>query len=151
MRIGEVAEQLGCSVATLRFYERRGLMAPSHRTDANYRVYGREALERAGFIRRCRTLGMTMDEIKALLALQDQPDTDCRAAHAVIAEHLGHVADRMAELASLEKDLRQIQAQCDQARSGSDCASLASLRDTSPGEVNDPECNIAGVHDNLHQ
>lgn len=52
MRIGEVARASGLSVETLRFYERRGLLGRPRRTASNYRVYGRDAVERLAFIRR---------------------------------------------------------------------------------------------------
>lgn len=146
MRIGQMASLLNCSVATLRFYERRGLLPAPYRSESNYRYYGTEALERGRFIRRCRSLDMTLAEIEQLLALRDQPDEDCGA---VIEAHLGHVRERIAELESLKGDLEQIQGQCDQAAAGFDCASLQQLEAADGLDSGADNGHVAGVHGNL--
>ncbi len=73
MKIGELAKKAGCQVETVRYYEREGLLPAPARTEGNYRLYGTQHLDRLVFIRNCRTLDMTLDEIQRLLALRDLP------------------------------------------------------------------------------
>ncbi|MFO1378776.1 MAG: MerR family transcriptional regulator [Chitinivorax sp.] len=72
MKIGELAQQAGCSVETIRYYEREGLLPLPGRTSGNYRHYDAAQLERLQLIRRCRTLDMTHDEIRTLLGYRDR-------------------------------------------------------------------------------
>ena len=67
MKIGELAKATHTQVETIRYYEREGLLPQTVRTEGNYRVYGVEHLDRLSFIRNCRGLDMTPDEIRALL------------------------------------------------------------------------------------
>ncbi len=69
--IGEVAERTGFTASALRYYGRRGLLEPSTRTDAGYRLYNEEALARLAFIARAKQLGCSLDEISDLVALWD--------------------------------------------------------------------------------
>ena len=73
MRIGELAKAAETQVETIRYYEREALLPQPERTDGNYRVYGPEHVERLLFIRYCRGLDMTLDEIRALLRMKDAP------------------------------------------------------------------------------
>ena len=102
MRIGELAQAAGMDVDTVRFYEKSGLLPAPARGDNNYRHYDRSALQRLRFIANCRALDMSLDEIRVLLAHMDQPGADCSAVDAVVAEHLGHVRERIAALQLLE-------------------------------------------------
>ena len=66
MRIGEVASAIDCPLDTIRYYEKEGLLPPPKRSTGNYRVYGPEHVERLAFIRRCRSLDMSLPEIRTL-------------------------------------------------------------------------------------
>lgn len=110
MRIGELSRLTATPVDTIRHYEREGLLAAPPRTDAGYRVYGAADVERLHFIRRCRSLDMNLAEVRALLALQGGGHNG--AAHALLDEHIGHVAARIAALQELEKELRELRARC---------------------------------------
>ena len=68
MKIGELAKITDCQVETIRYYEREGLLPQAPRSESNYRIYGAEHTERLGFIRHCRSLDMTLEEIRVLLA-----------------------------------------------------------------------------------
>jgi Cd(II)/Pb(II)-responsive transcriptional regulator len=98
MKIGALAEATGTPVETIRFYEREGLLPPPARADNNYRVYLAAHAERLAFIRQCRNLDMTLDEIRALIALRESPAQDCGEVNALLDEHIGHVAHRIREL-----------------------------------------------------
>jgi len=98
MRIGDLAESTGTAVETIRFYEREGLIPAAQRADNNYRVYTAAHAERLAFIRHCRNLDMTLDEIRTLLRLRDAPSQDCGEVNALLDEHIGHVTHRIREL-----------------------------------------------------
>jgi MerR family mercuric resistance operon transcriptional regulator len=73
LKIGDLAVRSGFSRDTLRFYERVGLLTPPLRTGAGHRVYDDKVLERLGFIRRSQELGLTLDDVRALLRIQELP------------------------------------------------------------------------------
>ena len=75
MKIGELAKQTNCTVETIRYYEKVGLLPAAMRNqENNYRFYGKKHLEHLLFIRRCRALAMTHEEIQQLLQARDEPD-----------------------------------------------------------------------------
>ena len=76
MKIGKLAGATGTRAETIRFYEREGLLPPPAPTDGNYRVYGQAHAERLSFIRHCRGLDMSLDEIRLQLRFRDAPDEE---------------------------------------------------------------------------
>ena len=128
MKIGELAAAAGCTTETVRYYEKEGLLPEADRTASNYRSYSRIHLERLRFVRNCRALDMTQDEIRVLLAAMDSPDTECSVADAMVAEHIGHVETRMAELVLLKNQLLELRQRCRGGESGH-CSILQGLTD----------------------
>ena len=112
MKIGELASATGTQAETIRYYEREGLLPESRRTRSNYRIYSRQHMERLLFIRRCRTLDMTLNEIRALLRFNDAEQDNCTEVNALLDEHIGHVANRIRELKKLEKQLKDLRKYC---------------------------------------
>lgn len=127
LRIGDLVRRTQCSPETIRYYEREGLLPSPSRTSGNYRVYDRAHVERLAFIRKCRSLDMTLDEIRDLLRCRDLPQENCDAAHALIDEHIAHVATRIAELQDLDRQLRALRRQCKPTREKKDCGILDGL------------------------
>lgn len=127
MKIGALAETTGTPVETIRFYERKGLLPPPARSDNNYRMYLPAHVERLNFIRQCRKLDMTLDEIRALITLHLSPAKDCVEINALLDAHIGHVAHRICELRTLEKELNALRARCTTPKALSDCGILNSL------------------------
>lgn len=127
MRIGELAHAAKCTPETIRFYEREGLLPSAGRTGSNYRSYGDAHLERLRFIRNCRALDMTHEEIRSLLALLDQPDARCGAANQLLDEHIGHVDTRLNELMLLKQQLTSLRAQCQSEQDAAGCGILQGL------------------------
>jgi len=113
LRIGEAAKRTGVSAANIRYYEKEGLLAPALRQDNDYRLYSEADLHRLRFIRMCRAMDMSLDEVRTLLALDGQNAADCHAATSTIAAHLKHVRQRLQELRALEKELQSLKALCD--------------------------------------
>lgn len=112
-RIGEAARRSGVSAANIRYYEKEGLLAPQGRSDNSYRFYSEADLHRLRFIRLCRAMDMSLDEVRTLLALDGARKADCVAARDTLDTHLGHVRERLAELQALEHELEHLRGQCD--------------------------------------
>lgn len=147
MRIGDLAAATGTPAETIRFYEREGLLPTAKRADNNYRVYGAAHAERLAFIRHCRSLDMTLDEVRALLRLREQPSRDCAEVDALIDEHIGHVKQRIRELRALEKDLKLLRARCASPHAIDDCGILSGL-DAAASKPRDagPRKHVRGAH-----
>lgn len=127
MKIGDLAQATLCPVETVRYYEREGLLPAPARSSGNYRLYGEHHVERLRFIRNCRSLDMTHDEIRALLAFRDGPEEKCDEVNALLDEHIGHVGHRIKELRVLERQLKDLRCQCQTVRTVRDCAIMQSL------------------------
>lgn len=127
MKIGELAKATATRAETIRFYEREGLLPVAARTQGNYRVYGREHVERLLFVRHCRGLDMTLDEVRVLLRCKDAPDEDCAQVNGLLDEHIGHVATRIKALQVLKEQLLALRQSCRGVRQSSQCGILAGL------------------------
>lgn len=127
MKIGELAKRSGCSIQTIRYYEKEGLISAPERTEGNFRVYSAVALENLSFIRNCRALDLTLSEIKHLISLQSSPGTPCEAVNEMIDSHLQVVESRIEGLQKLHGDLKQLRLKCGNARSVDQCGILGEL------------------------
>ena len=127
VKIGELAKRTGCLVETIRYYEREGLLLEPARSEGNYRLYRETDVERLQFIRHCRSLDMTLEEIRNLLRFRDAPDDNCGDVNALLDEHIEHVANRIKELKLLQEKLRGLRSLCRKARAIKDCGILQSL------------------------
>lgn len=127
MKIGELAERTGCPVETIRYYERIDLLAPPERSINNYRSYGESHAERLGFIRHCRALDMTLDEIRTLLGLRERPEQNCGEVNRLLDGHIAEVGRRIAALTALEAQLRDLRGQCSATDAARNCPILSAL------------------------
>jgi Cd(II)/Pb(II)-responsive transcriptional regulator len=127
MKIGEVAAITQCSVETIRYYEKEGLLSKPRRTDGNYRQYGDEHVERLRFIRNCRALDMSHDEIRAVLGMVDHPGDDCGSVNVVFDQHIVHVDERIKELVHLKQQLSTLRERCQAQQSVNACGILQGL------------------------
>lgn len=132
MKIGALAEATGTPVQTIRYYEREGLLPPPARTANNYRTYLPAHAERLTFIRQCRNLDMTLDEVRALIRLRESPSKDCGDVNALLDQHICHVAERIRELRALENDLKALRARCMQPDVLDQCGILKELEQGQP-------------------
>jgi Cd(II)/Pb(II)-responsive transcriptional regulator len=128
MRIGEVATLTETPVDTIRYYERQGLLPAPARTGANYRAYSTAQVERLHFIRRCRSLDMSLAEIRSLLVFCDQPQRHCQDVNTVLDEHIRQVEQRIEELTRLARELKQLRAVCRAPGKAEHCRILTTLR-----------------------
>ena len=153
LKIGELADRARCQVETIRYYEKEGLLPPPQRSEGNYRLYNDAHADRLAFIRHCRSLDMTLDEIRALLALRDHPLASCEQVNTLLDQHISHVVERIAELKSLEKQLRKLRCLCNQAQTTEQCGILNELEKESPAALA-PSCSkphVGEVHAKLRK
>lgn len=113
MKIGELAARTGQTTETIRYYEKIGLLLPAERLDNNYRVYSHTHVKQLDFIRRCRTLGISIDEIRCLMDNVNRPSaTVANETHRLIHGHLEMVEHQIAELEELRQSLLRLDALC---------------------------------------
>lgn len=129
MKIGELAKQLGCPVATIRFWEREGLLPAPSRTEGNYRTYTDTDLERMLFIRNCRTLDMGLDEVRQLLCIRNMPSDECSNVNVLVDTHIERVVTKIEHLRALEVQLRSLRQRCGDGRAIEQCGILQTLGD----------------------
>lgn len=135
LSIGTVARRTGCTVPTIRYYEDIGLLPPAARTDGGQRHYGDAALRRLMFIRRCRDFGFSIEQVRELVGLVDQPDRPCTEVRDIAAVHLAQVRRKLDELKALEASLQGFVGSCDSACTGGpavDCTILEDLAQPVP-------------------
>ena len=137
LSIGLVARRTGATVPTVRYYEDIGLLPPAARTEAGQRSYGEATIRRLVFIRRCRDFGFSIEQVRELVGLVDEPDRPCAEVRDIAAAHLAQVRQKLEELKALEASLNAFVCNCDTACSGGpavDCTILEDLR-TPAGEA----------------
>lgn len=149
LKIGELATRTDCLVETIRYYEREGLLPEPARTEGNYRLYTDTHVERLQFIRHCRSLDMTLEEIRNLLRFRDRPNENCSEVDTLLDEHIEHVAARIKELKLLQKNLRGLRSLCQQAQATKDCRILQSLGSPTASPLRSP--NLKHRNSRLHK
>jgi DNA-binding transcriptional MerR regulator len=128
--IGVLAQQTGCTVPTIRYYEEIGLLPTGLRTEAGRRLYGAPTVKRLTFIRRCRDFGFSIDQVRELVGLVDEPQRPCVEVRDIAAVHLAEVRKKLADLQALEASLSAFVVSCDTACAGGpsiDCTILEDL------------------------
>ena len=110
--ISDLAKKTQLSNDTIRFYEKKQLIQASFRADNNYKYYDDEALKRLIFIKRCRSLDMTLHEITQLLEQIQYPEQGCQVIDQLIEEHIQHVETRIQELTSFKTQLQELRQSC---------------------------------------
>jgi MerR family copper efflux transcriptional regulator len=108
MRIGQLAERLAINPRTIRFYERAGLLPEPERTASGYRLYRPADEQRLRFIKSAQRLGLTLGEIRELLAVRDGGRRPCGHLARLVDRRLGEIDARLNELRALEHDLTEL-------------------------------------------
>lgn len=105
-RSGELARIAGVSPDTLRYYERKGLLARPRRSANGYREYPASALGRVNLVRRALGVGFTLDELARILVVRDRGGAPCQQVRALAGKKLAEVEARLAELTALRDELQ---------------------------------------------
>jgi MerR family transcriptional regulator, copper efflux regulator len=130
LKIGALARQTGTNAPTIRYYEEIGLLRSAGRQAGNQRIYGDADVKRLTFIRRCREFGFSIDQVRSLVALVQDPTSPCVQARDLAQTHLTTVRAKLAELKALERSIAAFVADCDASCAGgigSDCVILDDL------------------------
>ena len=124
MRIGEVASRAGASTKTIRYYEDIGLLPPPPRSPSGYRDYDTPTLDRLAFIRAAQAVGLSLGEIRGVVALRDEGQTPCGHVLDLLRTRSAEIDRRITELRTLQGELKRLVARaerldpadCDPAR-----------------------------------
>lgn len=129
MTIGDIAKHSGFSIDTIRFYERKGLLAEPERSPSGYRHYQPDTLVQLRFIRRAKYLGFTLEEITELLSLSQDNSRGVKGVKERAQAHLGAIEERINELTRVKNSLEQMVDACPGHGATSTCPILRALTD----------------------
>lgn len=132
MRVGELADRAGVKPATVRYYETIGLLPPARRTVAGYRDYDEPAVARLVFVRAAQGIGLTLGEIREVLALRERGQTPCQHVTTLIEQRAADLAERIAALEQLRHELVELAAQARQRPTRADAAFCHIIEDARP-------------------
>jgi Cd(II)/Pb(II)-responsive transcriptional regulator len=135
MRIGKLGQATGVDIETIRYYEKKGLLAKPARQANGYRAYGPTHLERLAFIRHCRALDMPLADVKRLLDFVAHPEAECSDVDRLIDEQLTRVRSRLKSMRALEKQLVALGARCGADHTAGECGILQELVAAAHGEA----------------
>jgi Cd(II)/Pb(II)-responsive transcriptional regulator len=127
MKIGELSKTSGCSVQTIRYYEREGLLSAPERSEGNFRLYSDKSLKELEFVKHCRNLDIPLNDIKRLIELKNKPEESCSSVNVLINQQLGLVNKRIKELKALKKELQHMASTCNSDNTIEACGIIKSL------------------------
>lgn len=112
LTIGKVAKLTGIGIETIRFYERNGILLKPDRLPSGYRVYTSDAINRIMFIKEAKALGFTLEEIKELLNINEEPGADCGTIKKKALMKVEDVDKKIANLVKIKDSLIELAKQC---------------------------------------
>jgi DNA-binding transcriptional MerR regulator len=128
--IGQLAHAARVPASTVRYYERIGLLSPEGRTAGNYRLYGEGAVVCLRFIRAAQGIGLTLEQITALLQLRDSTPSVCQDVQVLIEERLSDLEQRMADLRHVRGVLKATLTKCRETQWSGHCHIIETLTTT---------------------
>ena len=124
LTVSKLAEQVGTSADTLRYYERIGLLPEPDRSPSGYRLYGDDAVARVRFIKRAQRFGLRLDEIGELLEVREQGLCPCGHKRRMLERRVAELDEEIAALGRLRHDIQQMVDELPtRANDGWQCAS----------------------------
>lgn len=132
MRTREVAERAGVNTQTLRYYERRGLLAEPPRSPAGYRDYPDAAVRVLRFVKRAQELGFTLVEVEELLGLAEGRPEACESVRTLAQAHVIDLERKIADLRRMRASLDALVATCQRPRTDRFCPLLAAIESDVP-------------------
>lgn len=128
MRSSEVAVEAGVNVQTLRYYERRGLVADPPRTGSGYRMYPAEVVGTVRFVKRAQELGFSLDEVAELLHLASGGPADCDSARSLASARIGLLEAKIDDLVRMRDSLAELVSTCERPPADRSCPLLRALK-----------------------
>ncbi len=125
------------NVETLRYYERRGILAEPQRSGSGYRAYDAQAVRTVRFVKRAQQVGFSLEETSSLLDLAAGGPRNCDAAKAMAADKITQLEAKIASLSAMCDSLRRLVATCDRSPRKRECPLLEAIEETTvvEGEV----------------
>ncbi len=142
MNIGEAARMSGVSAKMIRYYESIGLLAPSARSEAGYRVYRDQDLHALRFVHQSRRLGFSLDDIRRLLALWQDRARSSADVKAIALQHVAELDRRIAELSAMRNTLTHLASAC-HGDDRPDCPIIETLERGHTTQPSAPVCTEA--------
>lgn len=105
LKIGELAEQAGVAVGTIRYYESLGLLEPVHRSESGYRYYATDAVKRVQFIRKAQSLQFSLSEIQQILGVRRQGEPACPLVHNLLSQKIADLEQQLYQITTLKTEL----------------------------------------------
>lgn len=127
--IGKLAKATQVTIDSIRFYERRGLIAEPNRSESNYRRYPLETTEKLRFIKKAQRLGFSLDEIKDLLDLHLDPKTSKADVKSKTEAKISEIKGKIQDLTKILNALEQLNKLCDGHGPIDKCPILKALTD----------------------
>src|SRR5437588_12721318 len=125
LTISQLAHAAAVNVETIRYYQRRGLLAEPLKPPGGHRRYPVDAVKRLRFIKRAHNLGFTLNEVRGLLTLED--GQSCRDTRLLAEKKLAVIENRLADLARMRKLLMGLIAECEAGKRPRSCPIIATL------------------------
>lgn len=110
MKIGELGRLGGVNTKTIRYYEQAGLIPPPSRSRSGYREFEQDAVDRLRFIRTAQSVGLTLGEIREILAFADRGQPPCSRVTTLLEEHATRLDERIAALEALREEVMRLAA-----------------------------------------
>ena len=114
--VGELSRRADCKMETVRYYERIGILPQPVRSAGGHRLYEQESLKRLVFVRRCRALGFTLDQVRDLLHFVDRGDYTCADVRDMTMAHRAEVRRKITDLERLDQVLADMAESCEGGR-----------------------------------
>ena len=127
MRIGQIANLGGCTVETVRYYEKEGLITAPGRQANGYRHYNESHLAQLVFVRHCRSLDLPLEDIQTLQSLKSIPEQQCHEISELVDSQIGRIERKIKSLQLLKKQLRTLSKTCNSDHTIGDCMIVRSL------------------------
>ncbi len=124
---GELAKQIGVNSATVRYYEKIGLLPEPPRSNAGYRIFSEESINRIRFIKQAQELGFSLKEIKELLDLRVTPKATTSDVRKRATEKIADIGDKIKRLRGMKNSLEVLVESCCNEASASECPILENL------------------------
>lgn len=121
LRIGELAHRVGLSPKTIRFYESLGLLQPASRTAAGYRLFTASDVDRLLFIRKAKSVGLSLDEVRDITDLRLRGEAPCAHVRSLIDRKIADIQAQIRALSELERDLISLKEESAHAPACDEC------------------------------